>query len=505
MISFMFYYFLVSLSFLVTVCVFLRNRKFKNIPPGPPSLPILGNIHQLKKPLHQAFHRISQRYGQIVSLWFGSRLVVVVSSPSAVQECFSKNDIVLANRPHFLTGEYVAYNSTTLVLSPYGDHWRNLRRIATVEVLSTHRLNNFLEMRRDEMRRLVQKLAQDSCKEFTKVEMTSRFSGMTFNSIMRMISGKRYWGDDNELGDVEEARKFREVIKELAKLGGANNPGDFLPILRLFDYDHLERRLKSFAKRVDGFLQGLIEEHRNAKQRANTMIDHLLSLQESQPEYYTDQIIKGLVLVMLTAGTETSAVTLEWAMSSLLNNPKVMEKAKKEIDTHIGNDRLVDEPDISKLPYLQSIISETLRLHPAAPLLVPHEASNDCTIGGYNVPRGTMVLVNAWAIHRDPQLWDDPTSFKPDRFEKEGEASKLIPFGVGRRACPGAGLAQRTVGLTLGLLIQCFEWERVSEEEIDMREGEGLTMPKMIPLEAMCKARHPIINKLSSQNVAEDC
>ncbi|KAI9128485.1 hypothetical protein K1719_001478 [Acacia pycnantha] len=496
MITFLFCYFLPSLVFLFTLKFFLQNRKFKNIPPGPPSLPILGNLHQLSKPLHQAFHRISQRHGQVISLWFGSRLVVVVSSPSTVQECFTKNDIVLANRPRFLAGQYVAYNYTTLVFSPYGDHWRNLRRITTVEVLSNHRLNKFLEMRRDEMKRLVQKLAQVSHREFTKVEMKSRFSEMTFNTIMRMISGKRYWGDDHEVGDVEVARKFRQIIKELVPLGGANNPADFMPILRWLNYDHLESKLKSISKRVDGFLQGLLDEHRNEKQRENTMIDHLLSLQESQPEYYTDQIIKGLILVMLLAGTDTSAVTLEWAMSCLLNNPHVLEKAKKEIDSQVGQERLIDEPDMSKLPYLQNIMSETLRLHPAAPLLVPHEASNDCTIAGYNVPCGTMVLVNAWAIHRDPQLWSDAASFKPERFEKEGEANKLIPFGLGRRACPGASFAQRTVGMTLGLLIQCFEWKRVSEEEIDMTEGSGITMPKVIPLEVMCKARHPIINKL---------
>ncbi|XP_028779072.1 cytochrome P450 81E8-like [Neltuma alba] len=498
MSSFLFYYFLLPLAFLFTLKFFLQNKKFKKIPPGPPSLPIIGNLHQLRKPLHQAFHRISQRYGQIISLWFGSRLVVVVSSPSAVQECFTKNDIVLANRPRFLAGEYISYNCTTVVFAPYGDHWRNLRRITAIEVLSTHRLNKFSEMRRDEMKRLVQKLAQDSHKEFAKVEMKSRFSEMTFNTIMRMISGKRYWGDDCEVEDVEKARKFRQMIKELVPLGGANNPADFLPILRWFDFAHLESRLKSFAKRIDGFLQGLIDEHRNANQRANTMIDHLLSLQESQPEYYTDQIIKGLILVMLLAGTDTSAVTLEWAMSSLLNNPHVLEKAKKEIDTYIGQERLIDEPDISKLPYLQRIVSETLRLHPAAPLLVPHEASDDCTIAGYNVPRGTMVLINAWAIHRDPQVWSDPTCFKPERFEKEGEANKLIPFGLGRRACPGSGLAQRTVGLTLGLLIQCFDWKRASKEKIDMREGGGITMPKIIPLEAMCRARHPIIDGLFS-------
>lgn len=199
---------------------------------------------------------------------------------------------------------------------------------------------------------------------------------------------------------------------------------------------------------------------------------------------------------MLVAGTDTSSVTLEWALSNLLNHPHTLTKARIELDEQIGQQRLVDEPDVSKLPYLRSIISETLRLYPAAPLLVPHYSSADCEVGGYDVPHDTIVLINAWAIHRDPELWEDPESFKPERFEVgDDEDHKLMPFGIGRRACPGTGLAQRVMSLTLGSLIQCFEWERVSQEEIDMTEGKGTTMPKADPLEAMCKAR-PIMSQV---------
>ncbi|KAJ7952801.1 putative Cytochrome P450 [Quillaja saponaria] len=317
---------------------------------------------------------------------------------------------------------------------------------------------------------------------------------------MRMISGKRYYGNDGDVTDVEEAKQFRKLIKELLGYGGANNPEDFMPtLLKLIDFNGVTKKLRSLAKRMDALLQGLIEEHRNKnKEESNTMIDHLLSLQHADPQYYTDQIIKGLLLVLLLAGTDTSAVTLEWAMSNLLNHPEVLKKARDELDQHIRKeDSLIDEPDITKLPYLQSIINETLRLFPAAPLLVPHLSSDDCTIGGYDLPRDTILLVNAWAIHRDPNLWTDPMSFKPERFECPGEANKLISFGLGRRSCPGMGLAQRTVGLTLGSLIQCFDWERVGEEEIDMTEGKGVTMPKVIPLEAMCKPR-PVMRKITS-------
>ena len=197
-------------------------------------------------------------------------------------------------------------------------------------------------------------------------------------------------------------------------------------------------------------------------------------------------------------------MTLEWAMSNLLNHPHVLRKAKAELDSQVGQQQLVDELDLSKLNYLQSIISETLRLYPAAPLVVPHYSSNDCTIDGYDVPRDTILLVNAWAIHRDPKLWEDAESFKPERFQNGSESAdhgyKLMPFGLGRRACPGIGLAQRVVGLTLGSLIQCFEWERVSEEKVDMAEGKGLTMPKALPLEAICKPR-PIMNVVLSEYI----
>ena len=208
--------------------------------------------------------------------------------------------------------------------------------------------------------------------------------------------------------------------------------------------------------------------------------------------------------ILLVAGTDTSAMTLEWAMSNLLNNPDTLEKARAELDARVGQSRLVEESETCELSYLQNIISETLRLHPAAPLLAPHYSSEDFTLSGYHVPRDTIVLVNVWAIHRDPRLWDDAESFKPERFEGAGDvAYKLMPFGRGRRACPGEGMAQRVVGLALGALIQCFDWERVGAEPVDMTEGRGVTMPKAVPLEAMCKARPVMLNAVLSEPLVE--
>ncbi|GMN34492.1 hypothetical protein TIFTF001_004708 [Ficus carica] len=484
---------------IITLKLFLQTKNpQKNLPPSPPALPVIGHLHLLKSPVHRTLLRLSQKYGAVFSLWFGSRHVIIISSPSAVEECFTTNDVVLANRPSLIMNKHVSYNNTTMAAAPYGDHWRNLRRIGTQDIFSSAQLNVFLRTRRDEVRRFLRRISRNSLRDFGKVKLKSLFQDLTFNIIMRMVAGKRYYGDDVE--DEDEARQFKEIMKEVFEKGGAANPADFLPILNWIP-EGFEKRVTRLAKKTDKFLQWLIDEHRNGKERKNTMIDHLLSLQESQPEYYTDQIIKGLVLILLLAATDTSAMTLEWAMSNLLNHPDILKKAKAELDGQVGQQHLLEESDLSKLNYLQNIISETLRLYPAGPLLLPHYSSDDCTIGGYTIPLDTMILVNAWALHRDPMLWDDAESFKPERFENgERWGYKLIPFGLGRRSCPGIGLAQRVVGLTLGSLIQCFEWERIGKEEVDMTEGEGLTMPKVVPLEAVCKPR-PIMNVILSETV----
>ncbi|KAG5543563.1 hypothetical protein RHGRI_016339 [Rhododendron griersonianum] len=422
----------------------------------------------MKEPIHRELENLSKKYGPILALRFGSHPILILSSPSAVEELFSKNDLIFANRPRFLVGKLLNYNYTTLGAASYGDHWRNLRRLTALEIFSTAKLNAFLGIRQEEARSLLKTLFRDSPKGFVKVEMKSRLSELSFNIIMRVVAGKRYFGAEVE--DSEEAREFRLLIRDLFELSGASNPGDFVPFLRWIDFGKMEKKMLRIQKKMDAFLQGLIEEKRREDDEKT----------------------------MLSAGSDTSSSTIEWAMSLLLNHPKVLDKARAELDAVVAENRLVDESDLSNLPYLQNIINETLRLFPAAPLLVPHESSDDCTIGGYDVARGTMLLVNAWAIHRDPKVWEDPTSFRPERFEDgENQAYGFIPFGVGRRSCPGAGLGNRVVGLALAALIQCFDWVRIGDELVDMSEGPGLTMPKSKPLEALCRPRERLVNVLS--------
>ncbi|KAK9073406.1 hypothetical protein SSX86_007730 [Deinandra increscens subsp. villosa] len=493
-ISVLFIFSLIYLSKLV-----IHNKGRSNPPPSPPSLPIIGHLHLINGPIHQVLQHLASKYGPIMSLRFGSRRVLVITSPSAAEECFTTNDIILANRPLLLSGKYLNYNQTAVGSAPYGQLWRDLRRIMTLELFSTARLKLYMGIRQEEVRSLVKDLFKDCLKDFSRVEMRSRIKGLTFNTIMNIIADKRFYG--TEVEDFKEGSEFKDVIREIFEVSGTSNPADFIPFLQWIDFQGLEKRLLRLKKKSDSFTQKLIERCKsgrsNEKGKAMKFIDAMLSLQESEPEYYTDDIIKGNTLTLLLAGTDTSSVTIEWALSLLLNHPNVLEKARAHIDENIGNKRLVQETDLSNLPYIQCIINETLRLFPATPLLVPHEPSEDCTIGGFDVARGTIVLVNAWAIHRDPMVWDDPLSFKPERFEKVAkEGYRFLPFGMGRRQCPGSGLANRVISLALASLIQCFEWERVGEELVGLSEGGGLTMPKGEPLEATCKAREEMSHVL---------
>uniref|UniRef100_A0A6N2MPF4 Cytochrome P450 n=1 Tax=Salix viminalis TaxID=40686 RepID=A0A6N2MPF4_SALVM len=491
-------YLVLAISFVTVALNFLmrsRNQQFKNLPPSPFALPIIGHLHLMKQPIYQTIHNLSQKYGPIMSLRFGSRFVIIVNSPEAVEECFTKNDVILANRPPFCHGKYLNYNFTTMGAANYGDHWRNLRRIGNNEIFSPKRLNGFQELRKKEVGNLMKRVARVSGENAGKVELRSMILDLTFNIVMTMLAGKRYYGED--VSELEEALQFRDMMNQYGEFAKETHLGDLFPALSSIDYNGFVKRMKTLSKNMDLFLQRLLDEHRADRDR-NTMINHLLTLQETQPQLYTDSIIKGLVMIMAVAGTRTSAASLEWAICNLLNNRHVLKKAKEELDTQLGQDQLIEEPDITKLHYLQGIISENLRLYPVAAMLVPHVASEHCTIGGYDVPPGTMVFANAWSIQRDPKVWDDPLSFKPERFltGKTG-AYKLMPFGLGRRSCPGEGLAYRLMTLTLGSLIQCFEWDTVDGEEINVDEKVATLMSRVQPLEVVMKARPDLAKILS--------
>ncbi|PIA56660.1 hypothetical protein AQUCO_00700787v1 [Aquilegia coerulea] len=501
------YYFLLTLFILFILKVF--SQRNKNLPPSPFALPILGHIHLFKKPLNRTLQTLSNRYGPILFLQFGSRPILVISSLSLVEECFTKNDIIFANRPFSIAGDHLSYNYTVLASSPYGDHWRNMRRITTIEIFSAKSLQMSAKIRKEEIHRLVNSLFRRFNGGSQHFDLKFMFSQLMFNIMMRLVAGKRCF---EEFMDLDEQKRIHVLLKNTFVPIMLLDWGDFLPILRWIGLYKEDKGIIKLHQRRDSFSQNLINEFRRKKTESSTttlaedmkkttIIDALLSIQEAEPEQYSDNFIKGIILTMFTAGTDTTSLTLEWAMSLLLNHPDVLQKVRSEINHNVQG-RLLDDYDLVKLPYLHCVINETLRLYPAAPLLVPHSSSKQCTVGGYSIPRGTILFANVGAIHRDPKVWVEPTKFMPERFEgvqSEREMGfKFMPFGVGRRGCPGAGLALRVVTLALGTLIQCFDWERVGQEQVDMEEANtGVTMPKANPLVAMCKPHPSMVNVLS--------
>ncbi|KAJ0756588.1 putative isoflavone 2'-hydroxylase [Helianthus annuus] len=298
---------LISLMFLaISIFTDYFFHKLRNLPPRPwlPPLPIIGHLYLLNKPLHRSLAKVSAKHGPIQLLQFGSRRVLVVSSPSIAEECLTKNDIVFANRPQLLAGKYLGYNYTSLVFAPYGDHWRNLRRISSLEIFSSHRLTEFEPIRADEVRHMMCKLYQSSLKLDPVVHVRPMLVDLTLNVVMRMISGKRYYYSKDDVlidEEKEKAHRFQEIVTEILKLVGATNIGDHVPMLRWLGVSKLEKRLIALQAKRDLFMQELLEELKenmdsNGKQRKN-MIQKLLSLQNSEPELYTDELIRSMTLV----------------------------------------------------------------------------------------------------------------------------------------------------------------------------------------------------------------
>ncbi|KAH9605208.1 hypothetical protein KSS87_018156 [Heliosperma pusillum] len=491
------------LVFLISLyCLIKWNNKSstrKTAPQPSGAWPVIGHLHLLGKLPHISLGNLADKYGPLFIIKLGVNKALVVSSSAMAKECLGTNDRVFIDRPQTVFVQHLAYNSAMVGFSRYGPYWREMRKITTVELLSNHRLESFKDVRLSELRSAMKGLYEIGCDTRKSVEMKCWFNDLSLNNIVRIIAGKSL----KEFYQGEDYDKISMAIRDFFELAATFVPADALPFLRWFDIGGYEKTMKNVAKEIDLVAQQWLEEHQSkgAEEKKDFMAVLLGILQpgnENAFGYESDVVIKAMSMAMILAATDTTAVTLTWALSLLLNNIEALRKTQAELDTVIGKERQVEESDLKNLVYLQAVLKETLRLYPAAPLSVPRESIEDCTVNGYHVPAGTQLFVNLYKIHRDPEVWQDPCEFRPERFltthkeyDVRGQSFEFMPFGSGRRICPGISFALQFMQLTLASLIHGFEISTPADESVDMTEGFGLTNLKATPLEVILTPRLP--------------
>lgn len=504
---------IVVLFFLYKLWGIVRTGSNQNrgmLAPEPPGgLPFIGHLLQLRgrNPIPRTLAAMSDRYGPIFTIRFGTKPALVISNHEAVKECFTTNDRILASRPRSSHGEHFGYNYAGFGFAPYGTLWREMRKLAMLELLSARRIETLKGVRVSEVDTLVKDL-YSLCKSNehspVKVVINEWIECLTFNIITTMVAGKRYFGSDHG-GNVDgEAKRIGKFIKEFMYVSGVPIISDLIPFLGFLDHVLGQvKYMKHIAKEFDSLAGTWIEEHKTRRLKRETsdkpdFIDVMLSVleEESMFGHTRETIIKATILNLILAGSDSTSINLTWTLSLLLNNRHALKRAQEELDLKIGRDRRVEDQDIKDLVYLQGVVKESLRLYPPGPLGVPHEAMEDCKVCGYYVPKGTRVFVNVWKLHRDPRVWQDPEKFMPERFltshanvDASGQHFEFTPFGSGRRSCPGFSFALQVSHLTLARLLQGFELTTPLNMPVDMSEGLGITLPRTTPLEVLLTPR----------------
>ncbi|KAL3714738.1 hypothetical protein ACJRO7_006613 [Eucalyptus globulus] len=468
------------------------NNKKKNFPPGPPPLPIIGNLHQLGHLPHQSLWKLSRRYGPVMLIRLGGVPAIVASSPEAAREVLKTHDLDCCSRPRLVTTGRLTYDSLDVAFVEYGNYWRELKKLYVLELFSAKRVHSFRYIREEEVGSMIESIAK-SAESGTLINLSQKFVALTANFTCRVAFGKALrWAE------FEDGR-FMHLTHEALAMLGSFSASDYFPRFGwIVDrFTGLHSRLEKSFHNLDDLYQKVIEEHRNANKSnegKEDIIDLLLKMEKDQTEFaglrLKEENIKAILMDIFLGGMDTAAIMLDWTMAELVRNPRVMRKAQEEIRSCVGNKKWVGEDDLSKLKYLNLVLKEVMRLHPPSVLLLPRETMDHFKLYGYDVDPKSRVLVNVWGIGRDPGLWERPEEFVPERFEEssidyKGNHFELLPFGAGRRRCPGMSFAMATVELTLANVLHSFDWELpegMTERDVSIEEGAGIAVFKKVPL-----------------------
>ncbi|KAI3930626.1 hypothetical protein MKX01_037072 [Papaver californicum] len=510
----------------------INRKSSRNRAPEPKGAwPIIGHIPLLRGSdlPHVAVGNLADKYGPIFSFRIGFKPAIVVSSMEVAKEIYGHNDRVWSSRPTRIAMKHMGYDTAMYAFSPYGQYWRELRKMVKQEFLSNSRLELIKHVWDSEINTSVNELYKNIVTGGSAgglVDMKKWFEVFTLNTSVRVIAGKRYFGNtcgpsDQLVGDNAVSKRYQKALKEFFRLMAVFVPSDAIPFLQgWIDFGGYEREMKKTGKDLDCIVSEWLEEHKmkrkqrisvsgdnyqEKKEAAGDFMDVMLSAFERNSMKVTDQdfdadtITKATCLQLILAGSDSTMVTLLWALSLLINHPHMLKKAHDEMDIHVGKQRQVNDSDIKNLVFLRAIIKETMRLYPAAPLST-RKSIEDSTIAGYHIPSGTQLVLNISKIQRDPRVWSNPSEFKPERFcmggehvdvDVRGQNFELMPFGMGRRSCPGSSLALQVVHLALARLIHGFEFKTPSGAPTDMTESIGLTNVKATPLDVMITPRLP--------------
>ncbi|KAK8633200.1 hypothetical protein V6N13_014048 [Hibiscus sabdariffa] len=496
---------------LLTISISLLLRAFFNLfsppktllPPSPPAFPLLGNFLWVLKPvfqIEQSIRRLRRTLGPILTLHIGPRPSIFVFDRSLAHQALVQNGSVFSDRPKALPANKIMNsNQHNISSGSYGPLWRLLRRNLTSEMLHPSRVKSYARARKWVLDILFDGL-QQKAKSGEPVEVL-----VHLRYAILCLLGLMCFGD--ELSE-EQIKGIGSMQKRVLAGFGRFSLLNFWPrvtkILLRKQWDQLFQ-LRSDLENV---LIPLIRARKEAKSVADSdsvlaYVDTLLDLELPEEKRKLDEKeIVTLASEFINAGTDTTSTALQWIMANLVKYPEIQERLLVEIRGVVGDGGVeeIRQDDLQKMPYLKAVVLEGLRRHPPAHFVVPHCVTEDTVLGGYLIPKNGVVNFMVADMGWDPAVWEDPMAFKPERFmasDGGGEVFditgsreiKMMPFGVGRRICPGLGLALLHLEYFVANLVWKFEWNAMDGDEISLEEKMEFTIVMKTPLMAHVSPR----------------